>query len=175
MNKKGISPLIATVLIIGFTVALAAIVITWGVRFTETTQENVARETDVGLTCSRLSFDIESVDCPGTSPTSVDVTISSNTNQEIHSFIIRTTDSADNIGVDNDVYALDPLTGLPTTVQSLDGFDADEFRYDISPVPAALREIEVIARIQLPGQNPATCQAGIQRYVVPVSHINCYS
>jgi len=33
MNKKGISPLIATVLIIGFTVALAAIIITWGSGF----------------------------------------------------------------------------------------------------------------------------------------------
>ena len=29
LNKKGISPLIATVLLIGFTVALAAVVITW--------------------------------------------------------------------------------------------------------------------------------------------------
>ena len=30
MNKKGISPLIATVLLIGFAVALAAVVMTWG-------------------------------------------------------------------------------------------------------------------------------------------------
>ena len=33
MDKRGISPLIATVLIIGFTVALAAVIITWGGRF----------------------------------------------------------------------------------------------------------------------------------------------
>ena len=31
-NKKGISPLIATVLIIGFTIVLAALVITWGTK-----------------------------------------------------------------------------------------------------------------------------------------------
>ena len=30
MEKKGISPLIATVLILGFTVALAAVIMTWG-------------------------------------------------------------------------------------------------------------------------------------------------
>ena len=30
MNKRGVSPLIATVLIIGFTVALAAMIFTWG-------------------------------------------------------------------------------------------------------------------------------------------------
>ena len=35
MNKKGISPLIATVLILGFTVALAAIIMTWGTDFTK--------------------------------------------------------------------------------------------------------------------------------------------
>jgi flagellin-like protein len=35
MNKKGISPLIATVLIIGFTVALAAIIMTWGTTFSD--------------------------------------------------------------------------------------------------------------------------------------------
>jgi len=33
MNKKGISPLVATVLIIGFTVALAAVIMVWGQDF----------------------------------------------------------------------------------------------------------------------------------------------
>jgi len=33
MSKRGISPLIATVLIIGFTIALAAIIITWGFSY----------------------------------------------------------------------------------------------------------------------------------------------
>ena len=58
MNKKGISPLIATVLIIGFTVALAAVIITWGGRFIQQTQDDVDRSTQVGLMCSRLSFEI---------------------------------------------------------------------------------------------------------------------
>ena len=33
MSKRGISPLIATVLIVGFTIALAAMIITWGGNF----------------------------------------------------------------------------------------------------------------------------------------------
>jgi len=32
-NKQGVSPLIATVLIIGFTIALAAVVMIWGETF----------------------------------------------------------------------------------------------------------------------------------------------
>ncbi len=40
MNKNGISPLIATVLIIGFTVSLTAIVMVWGRGLvTQTTEE----------------------------------------------------------------------------------------------------------------------------------------
>ena len=35
-RNKGISPLIATVLILGFTVALALIIMVWGQKFTET-------------------------------------------------------------------------------------------------------------------------------------------
>ena len=38
-NKRGISPLIATVLLIGFTVALAAMVMTWGSGFIKKTTE----------------------------------------------------------------------------------------------------------------------------------------
>lgn len=40
MNKRGISPLIATVLLIGFTVSLAAIIINWGTSFTREIQED---------------------------------------------------------------------------------------------------------------------------------------
>ncbi len=39
MNKKGMSPLIATVLIIGFTVALAGVIMLWGYEFIESLQE----------------------------------------------------------------------------------------------------------------------------------------
>ena len=40
--KRGISPLIATVLIIGFTIVLAAVVIRWGGDFlTGTTEESL--------------------------------------------------------------------------------------------------------------------------------------
>jgi len=44
MNKKGISPLVTTVLIIAFTVALACIVMTWGGSFMRQQKEEINEE-----------------------------------------------------------------------------------------------------------------------------------
>ena len=60
-NKRGISPLIATVLIIGFTIVLAAIAITWGTNLFKKTQEGTANSTDISLACTEVigSLDIK--------------------------------------------------------------------------------------------------------------------
>ncbi len=51
-NKRGISPLIATVLVIGFTIVLAAMVITWGTRLFQTTVEETEAESKFTLACT---------------------------------------------------------------------------------------------------------------------------
>jgi flagellin-like protein len=62
MKKKGISPLIATVLIIGFTVALAAIIITWSTGFTKRMQTQTEETANVQIICSTdVVFGIKSV------------------------------------------------------------------------------------------------------------------
>ncbi|MBU4502977.1 MAG: hypothetical protein KKA79_10365 [Nanoarchaeota archaeon] len=62
MNKKGISPLIATVLILGFTVALAAIIMTWGTDFTKRMQESTEETSTTQITCATdVIFDVKSV------------------------------------------------------------------------------------------------------------------
>ena len=50
--KKGISPLIATVLLIAFTVAVAAIISTWLTTFTTTSTESVKEKADIELHCT---------------------------------------------------------------------------------------------------------------------------
>lgn len=63
-NKRGISPLIATVLLIGFTVALAAMVMTWGSGFIKKTTENTEAQASSTLKCaSELAFEITGVTC----------------------------------------------------------------------------------------------------------------
>lgn len=58
-NKRGISPLIATVLIIGFTIVLAALVITWGTNLFKTTVEQTETESKFSLACTTgLKLDV---------------------------------------------------------------------------------------------------------------------
>lgn len=63
MNKKAISPLIATVLLIGFAVALAAVVMTWGGGFIRSTTERTETQAGTTLLCATtLNFDVK-VEC----------------------------------------------------------------------------------------------------------------
>lgn len=52
-KRKGISPLIATVLIIGFTVALAAIIMTWGSSFTKGMQTQAEQSSNIQMKCAQ--------------------------------------------------------------------------------------------------------------------------
>ena len=62
-QKRGITPLIATVLLIGFTVALAAMIMTWGFDFITRQTEDVDLKAEEALKCaSDLGFKL-GVDC----------------------------------------------------------------------------------------------------------------
>lgn len=53
MDRKGISPLIGTVLLIGFTIGLAMLIFTWGGSFVETTTEETGERAINQLECSQ--------------------------------------------------------------------------------------------------------------------------
>lgn len=53
MNKKGISPLIATVLLIAFAVALGAVVMNWGRSYVEETAKQSGQTSDAKVTCAQ--------------------------------------------------------------------------------------------------------------------------
>ncbi|MFW5852456.1 MAG: archaellin/type IV pilin N-terminal domain-containing protein [Nanoarchaeota archaeon] len=52
-NKKGISPLIATVLLIAFAVALGAVVMNWGRSYVEETARQSGVTSDTKVTCAQ--------------------------------------------------------------------------------------------------------------------------
>jgi len=60
MNKKAVSPLIATVLLIAFTVALGAIVMNWGESFVRKTQDTASSASEGKIECT-MEVDFEVV------------------------------------------------------------------------------------------------------------------
>lgn len=92
MNKKAISPLIASVLLIGFTVALAVVVMTWGGGFIKKTTEKTSSEADVALACANLNLQITGANCE-----SGTVTVSNTKNYKIIKLVFRNLDATGNI------------------------------------------------------------------------------
>ncbi|MDD3263968.1 MAG: hypothetical protein PHT94_03660 [Candidatus Nanoarchaeia archaeon] len=63
-NKKGVSPLIATVLLIAFSVALGAVVMNWGTSYVRDTSEASEANSDDKVMCS-TAVDVEFTEVSG--------------------------------------------------------------------------------------------------------------
>ena len=108
-NKKGISPLIATVLIIGFTIVIAALVITWGTNLFRETQERTGETSELNLACADVlsTIDVRVTNLDESTGT-FDLTLDNGVTREIDGFIVRvynagetsadTVDTADLVG-----------------------------------------------------------------------------
>lgn len=87
-GKKGISPLLATVLLIGFTVALVGLLILWGRSYVE---ERAAKEDALAqakLQCQNLKFSVVDTDATGY-PNRIEVVIKNEGNKKIDGFMFR--------------------------------------------------------------------------------------
>jgi len=87
-NKKAISPLIATVLIIGFTIVLAAVVIQWGGQLVAKIQGQTDITSDVSLKCSGLS-NLAYSGSVTKDTTIINAVIDNKNDQDIEGFIFR--------------------------------------------------------------------------------------
>ncbi|MFH1638088.1 MAG: archaellin/type IV pilin N-terminal domain-containing protein [Candidatus Woesearchaeota archaeon] len=87
LNKRGISPLIATVLIIGFTVALAAVILIWGQSFTKGIQSSTEEQTNTALMCANdVKFSITGACYDGDK---INITVKNDGNVDIQNFTVR--------------------------------------------------------------------------------------
>ncbi|MBI4168120.1 MAG: hypothetical protein HY515_04125 [Candidatus Aenigmarchaeota archaeon] len=68
-NAKGLNPLIASVLLVGFTMAVAAVIVTWITGFTQQQTETIGQRGDQQTLCaySTLSIDRDDVSVLGNS------------------------------------------------------------------------------------------------------------
>jgi len=103
-NKKGVSPLIATVLLIAFAVALGAIVMNWGRTYIDETQD-FAKESSEGLvTCSSaVSLKIEilkaRVTIDNDEVTEVNLSLENKGGLDLPQFVVKLYDSNSGEGI----------------------------------------------------------------------------
>ncbi len=157
-NKKGISPLIATVLLIGFAVALAAVVMTWGLDFIQETAEATEDQTKNTLVCaSDLSFAISDV-----STTEGTITIDNRGQVDIKSLIFR-------------IYGVDGVDTVDTseetiTPMSVPKFGVKSFRDETGTelfdlLQQNVTQVEAVATVAGDaGQDDIVCPQNIQSY-----------
>ena len=95
MNKRGINPIIASVLLITFTVVLAAVIINWSGAFFNKISSGAEEKSSKFLVCTNdLSFKVN-LKCPNF------VTIENNGEVDIKKFVLRFFKDDDFLGTGN--------------------------------------------------------------------------
>ena len=89
MQKRGISPLIATVLIIGFTVALGSVILVWGGDFVRTLQEGSDITAEKAEGCTATTLDVTNIE--QTAPNKLNFLLENTGQSDIQSVIVRLT------------------------------------------------------------------------------------
>ena len=147
-SKKGISPLIATVLIIGFTVALAAVIMTWGTRFTRDVQKSTAESAAANVDCSKdVILEIIGV-CRDASTSEYLIMVSNEGVAEISDLYVKMYRS--DTDVESDTSIRDPV--VPK-------FESKRI-ITKAMTTGAVKRIEMIPSIMVKG-NKVTCSANI--------------
>lgn len=100
--KKGISPLIATVIIIGMTISIASLIILFGKDFLEKTTQKVDVESDEKTICMQeVIFEIKSACYMKDDPQSIRLVIFNNGVKDINKFYARFYKSENEVLEDN--------------------------------------------------------------------------
>ncbi|MBM3199694.1 hypothetical protein FJZ53_02065 [Candidatus Woesearchaeota archaeon] len=162
MEKKGISPLIATVLILGFTVALAAVIMTWGTSFTKDMQKKTSENTDIQMKCATdVVFNIKAVK---NTTAGYDITIANDGNEDIAEWRFRLYES-DTIITQKEVKgdtAEVPSFGLKT--MSIPMAAVYPPAPDTPILHAEIKKVEAIPVIKGTDGKPIVCPSTIDSY-----------
>ncbi|MBU0757737.1 MAG: hypothetical protein KKF44_06725 [Nanoarchaeota archaeon] len=142
-SRRGVSPLIATVLLIAFSIALGAIVMSWGRTFVTDQTKLVSEQSDKEMACS--------------SNVAIDWVVISSDFQIFHNtsgirFIIENIGREDITGIkvravtsDQQVYNFDDVSSLPTG-------NAKNYNFDIDEVVTGFSYVSVSPKISIAGQ-----------------------
>jgi len=140
INKKGISPLIVTVLLIGFTIVLAALVIRWGSELVSSLTQEQSCQNEATISCtSNVEFEISTAsidddDNEASLNQFVSLNLVSNGNKDIlGGYIVRVHTDDNNIVSEN----VDPIDDGTPSVNVLKAYSTVSFTvanaWDIAP------------------------------------------
>lgn len=118
-NKKGVSEILVTVLIIGFTIALAAVIMIWGQSFTKGVTKGAQEANDESIACTQdINFDI--LDACVIDANTIDITVVSNSQTRVESFVARFYIASNSVKSDS-LGALDALATPTYSSANLEG------------------------------------------------------
>ncbi len=155
-NKKAISPLIATVLIIGFTIVLAAVVIQWGGVLVNGIIGKTDISSDVNFKCSSLSNLAYSGSVTKTA-TTISAVVDNKNDQIIEGFVFRVYKS------DNSIDTKDTRTVTPSMgTTPLGSFSVGTYivPYTLTGTPApTLTQLGAIPIVKASDGKPYPCSS----------------
>lgn len=150
MNKKGVSQLLITVLIIGFAVALATVIFVWGGSFTKDVTEETGATVDDQITCMKdVDYKITSACYEGTA---VKTTIENKGSVDIEDVVLRFYKGPQDVEShekEDNIASLQIITLEQDTTS-----------------PEEINQIDAIALVKLPGWlSPKPCEGKIEKYL----------
>ena len=138
--KKAISPLIATILIVGFTIVLAALVMRWTGTFFTTTTTETGEASEVAITCvSNIQFSVQDSCIEGNK---IKILVQNKGTQPINAFIFQ-------------VFGRDTLTtSTPTglAVYASDNFLANYTSIPFASLPNEIERVKIFPKILVNGE-----------------------
>ncbi len=136
LGKKGIAPLVATVLLIAFAVALASIVINWGTAYTRETQEVSEKESSDQYLCSiKVDFDILKV-IRDEEEEFINITVENKKEKEIKGFAVKVLDKEGG------------GESFETGELNLTALKIDEFEFNLTEDFINITTIKLIPRVE---------------------------
>ena len=174
-NKKGVSPLIATVLLIAFAVALGAIVMNWGRGYVEDTQDFARSSSENQLACSSdVEMDFRIIDVNVTEDDEFLISVRSDGGTDIYDLAVQVFTSTGRGGsVVIDDKFLDPSIDDENVNEAV----LPQFRFlsfNVTPVELGLTvdDLEDIDEVKLiPRISPSSIRSGVNNVACPSQSI----
>lgn len=126
MNKRGVSPIIATVLIIGFTIVLAAMIMMWGTDLIKGIQEDTSRSSEIKLTCASKLTELTMKAKKNEETDSYSITVDNPNDVNLVGFIFRLYDADGENMQAYDTHNAANLKKINAGQKSLEGLKGEE-------------------------------------------------